>query len=71
MPKITLKTISESIDKLALSVARGFESVDEKFAAVDKRLDNLEKGQEDITMRLDSKADKIDFPHICKQFKKT
>lgn len=47
MKKVTLKTIAESIDKLAISTGKGFEDLesrmDEKFNKVDTRFDVLEK----------------------------
>jgi hypothetical protein len=43
MKKITLKTIAESIDKLAISTGKGFKDMDEKFSVIDGKFDSLEK----------------------------
>lgn len=40
--------IDTKIDGLAAITKRGFDGVDERFNKVDKRLDSLEQGQEDI-----------------------
>jgi archaellum component FlaC len=47
MTRITLKTLAESIDKLAISTGKGFKDMDEKFLAIDGKFDSLGKSIND------------------------
>ena len=76
--KITLKSISESINDLALAAAKGFESVDKRFESidkhfesVDKRFDNLESKMKNVEktlsaqiVGLDNKIDDLNFHKV-------
>jgi hypothetical protein len=64
MKNITLKQISDSLDKLAVSVKNGFEFVESKFFHLEKRMAHLEQGQEAILERLDQHAWKMDFNNL-------
>lgn len=45
-----------SFNGLGRMIKEGFDQVDQRFDVVERRLTNLEIGQEDIMLRLDSKA---------------
>lgn len=51
-----LKQEFKKIDQLATAVKEGFDDVDKRFDGVDNRLDVLEKGQEEIKLKLDNVA---------------
>ena len=52
--------IEEQIDKLAISTAKGFESVDERFNKVDERFESMEKRFDEIDKRFDGIDGKIE-----------
>ena len=46
--KVTLESLSTSIDNLAMAVGKGFERVDEKFGNLENRFDGLETNLNDF-----------------------
>ena len=69
--KITLNNLSTAIEDLARMVKEGFddigkrfEQVDKRFESVENRLTTLERGQEDIKLRLGQFAFNIDVLEI-------
>jgi hypothetical protein len=49
---------------LARMVQKGFLTMGEEIKGIDKRLEKLEKGQEKIIEKLDSKADKFELREL-------
>jgi hypothetical protein len=49
---------------------QGQERLENRMDKMDRRMGRFERGQEDIILWLDSKANKIDFPEVYPQFKK-
>ncbi len=47
--KVTLHTVLTAVENLAISTARGFEEVHEKFKIVDERLDGIELKVDELT----------------------
>lgn len=84
MSKITLKTLSDSIDQLAVSMLKfseavenrfnvidgRFDQVDERFDLVDKRFDRIDVDFEDVKMRFDNKADRFELKELDKRVTK-
>ncbi len=59
-----------TIEDLARLTQRGFEDVGKNFQHVERRLDNLEQGQEDIKLRLDNVAYRFELQELEKRVKK-
>lgn len=61
LEKKVVEVINEAVDKLAVAVAKGFEetATKEELRAVEKRLDNLEEGQEEIKAQIIFMTDDI------------
>ncbi len=53
-----------SFDKLATMIKQGFDQVGEKLDSVDQRLTNLERGQENIVLRLDNVAYRFELNEL-------
>ena len=70
---ITINDVAKSVDDLATSVKEGFDEVHKSmksgFEAVDKRLTTLERGQEDIKLRLDNVAYRFELVEVQKRLK--
>ena len=66
---ITLNELATVIDSLAGITKAGFEVVDKRFERVEKRLTNLEHGQEDIILRLDNVAYRFELVEVQKRLK--
>ena len=58
------KTKGATIDDLAVMVKNGFDSVDSRFNHVDKRLDDLEQGQEEIKLKLGDVAYRFELVEL-------
>jgi len=55
-PKATLESVNRNIERLAVSVAKGFSGVDEKFVEVNKRFTKIDER----FVKIDEKFVKID-----------
>jgi hypothetical protein len=70
---ITINDVAKSLDDLAISVKEGFDGVSKSmkdgFERVDKRLTTLERGQEDIKLRLDNVAYRFEIVEVQKRLK--
>jgi hypothetical protein len=64
------KETKKEFNKLARMIKRGFDDVDRKFAKVNTRLDNLERGQEDIKLKLDQVAYRFELNELEKRVQK-
>jgi len=57
-----------TIDDLAIMINKGFETADKsvtkRFDKIDKRLDVLERGQEDVKLRLDNVAYRFELKEL-------
>ena len=58
------KTKGATIDDLAVMVKNGFDSVDSRFNHVDKRLDDLDQGQEEIKLKLGDVAYRFELVEL-------
>ncbi len=58
------KRTDSKIEDLAGMVQRGFVSVDERFDKVEKRMDTLERGQEDIKLSLNNVAYRFELKRL-------
>jgi archaellum component FlaC len=73
---ITIDDLATSVEDLAGMVKTGFdemgkqfEKVDKRFEQMDNRLTALEKGQEDIKLRLDNVAYRFELVEVLKRLK--
>lgn len=67
---VTLESISESINDLALATAKGFESVDKRFGELetklDKKIDNIERTLSGKIEGVDRRIDDLAFNRATK-----
>ena len=54
-------------DNLAVMIKKGFDHMDESFKQVEGRLDCLEKGQEEIKLKLDNVAYRFELVELQKR----
>jgi hypothetical protein len=63
MTKITLETIADSIDKLAISTGKGFEDLerrmDERFNKVDDRFDGTDRRIDGLEVTMNHRFDEV------------
>lgn len=53
-----------TIDDLARMVAEGFNGMEKRFTGLENRMDILERGQEDIKLRLDNVAYRFELQDL-------
>jgi len=53
-----------SYDRIAKLIKEGFDHVDQRFHSVEQRLSNLERGQENILLRLDQHAHRFELDEL-------
>ena len=67
----TVGNLSETVDKLAIATKKGFYEIhgemNSRFNKVDTHLDKLERGQEDINLRLDNVAYRFELRELEKR----
>ena len=68
--KTTLDTVARNIEDLALITAKGFYTMGKKFDNIDIKIDKLEKGQEEIKLRLDNVAYRFELVELQKRVEK-
>ena len=68
--KTTLDTVARNIEDLALITAKGFDTMGKKFDNIDIKIDKLEKGQEEIKLRLDNVAYRFELVELQKRVEK-
>lgn len=56
-------------EDLAMMIKEGFDKVDERFEKVENRLNVLEKGQEDIKMKLDNVVYRFEYNELVERIK--
>lgn len=56
-----------TIDNLAVMIKKGFDHMDENFKQADERLNCLEKGQEEIKLKLDNVAYRFELVELQKR----
>ena len=61
--------VKEGFDEISGTMKAGFEAVDKRFEGVDNRLTALEKGQEDIKLRLSNVAYRFELVEVLKRLK--
>jgi len=77
-PKITIETLNKkvddlikTVDKLAIATKKGFDGIhgemNNRFDRVDSRLEKLERGHEDIKLRLDNVAYRFELKELEKR----
>jgi hypothetical protein len=52
--KITLESIVNSINDLAIATAKGFANVDKRFESIDERFDGIDVRIDNIDVRIDN-----------------
>lgn len=78
MKKITLKQISKTLENLVIMVKQGFDSVDERFTAVDLRFNRfeqqlkteIEQSRNEILLKLGNYAYKFEVDDLKHRVKK-
>jgi len=62
--------MDEKIDQLALAVKNGFDENTRQHQQIFNRIDNLERGQEEIKLRLDGVAYRFEVQELDRRLKK-
>jgi hypothetical protein len=76
MPRMTLQKLADMMELGFTEILCKLGMVQEDVIVMKKDMKNLKAGQErlernleDVNLKLDNKADKIDFPEVYPQFK--
>lgn len=56
---VTMEDLSNTIDNLAIMVARGFEGIDKRFDKVEERLEGVEDRLEKVEVKLERVEDNL------------
>ncbi|MFA6307922.1 MAG: hypothetical protein WCS88_01890 [Patescibacteria group bacterium] len=65
--EVTNLEILEALNEFSTSVDKRFDGVDKRFDGVESRLAHLEFNQEEILLKLDNKACKLDVINLTKR----
>jgi len=57
--KATLESVNRNLERLAVSVAKGFSGVDEKFTEVDKKFTKIDERFDKLHAKIDERFDKL------------
>jgi len=60
----TVQHVSDNLDALAVITKKGFEQVDKRLNNLEVKTDRLERGQEDIKLRLDNVAYRFELVEL-------
>jgi len=58
--KATLESVNRNLERLAVSVAKGFSGVDEKFTEVDKKFTKIDERFDKLHAEMDERFDKVE-----------
>jgi len=58
--KATLESVNRNLERLAVSVAKGFSGVDEKFTEVDKKFTKIDERFDKLHAEIDERFDKVE-----------
>jgi len=65
--EFNIQDVLSAIRAFASDVTNRFQGVDKRFDGVETRLNNLEFNQEEILLKLDNKASKLDVIDLAKR----
>ena len=57
--KATLESVNRNLERLAVSVAKGFSGVDEKFTEVDKKFTKIDERFDKLHAKIDERFERL------------